>query len=172
MMADIFTHVLAGYVIGVLLSWRYEWVTYPFITVVMIGATLPDLSRVGLVVPADAVSVLLGVPWSWTPLHRIGGTAVVVLLGALLVPKRHRRAVGVLLAVGAFSHYALDLFLYKPSGLTGPFLWPFTNHRFAVGGFYLSSDRWPAVVMTAIAGVVWVLDRRRAPAGDDISDPN
>ncbi|GAB6878836.1 hypothetical protein JCM17823_11100 [Halorubrum gandharaense] len=159
-MAELFTHVLAGYVIGTLLSWRYDWVTYPFVTVVMVGAALPDLNRIGLVLPADAVAALLGVPFSWTPLHRAGGTLLVVCLGALLVSRQYRRAAVALLFVGAASHYALDFFLYKPSGVTGPLLWPFRTHGFAVEGFYLSSDRWPAVVVTAVAGVVWAVDRR------------
>lgn len=160
-MADILTHVLVAYVIATLLSWRYEWITYPFITLVMLGAMLPDLSRLELLFPAATIEATLGLPWSWTPLHRVGGTALVVYLGALLAPKRHQRAVFVLVAVGAASHYALDLLLYRPSGLTTPFFWPFTTHHFAFDGFYLSTDRWPAAAASIIAAVVWYADHRR-----------
>lgn len=159
-MAELFTHIVAGYIIGVVLSWRYEWITYPFVTFVMVGAALPDLNRIGLVVPADTVATILGVPFSWSPLHRAGGTLVIICIGALLVPKEYRRAVFALLFIGAASHYALDFFLYKPSGVTSTLLWPFITHGFEVEGFYLSSDRWPAVVATAAAAVVWAVDQR------------
>ena len=158
-MAELLTHVLTGYVIAVVLSWRYEWMTYPFVTVVMAGAILPDLNRLELVIPAAAVEAALGIPFSWTPLHRFGGSFLVVCLGALLAPRRYRRAVFALLAIGAFSHYLLDFFLYKPSGLAGAFLWPISAYRAPVEGFYLSSDRWPAAVATAVAAIVWAVDR-------------
>ena len=86
---------------------------------------------------------------------------MLVCIGALLAPSEYRRAVFALLFVGAASHYVLDFFLYKPSGVTAPLLWPFVTHGFAVDGFYLSSDRWPAVVATVVAVVVWYVDRRR-----------
>ena len=130
----------------------------------MVGAALPDLTRIGLVLPADTVSALLGVPLSWAPLHRVGGTVVVIAIGVLLVPHRLRRAVLAMLVLGAASHYLLDLFLYKPSGLAGALFWPISDVRLAVPGFYLSSDRWPAVVTTAVALTVWIIDRRRERA--------
>jgi hypothetical protein len=53
------------------------------------------------------------------------------------------------------------------SGLTLPLLWPITDHRFAMPGLYLSSDRWPAVVATAVAAVVWVVDRLAISKGNN-----
>lgn len=160
-MADLFTHILVGYVLGVTLSWRYELISYPFVTAVMIGATLPDLSRIGLVVPEETMTAFLGLPFTWSPLHSVGGTLLVVCIGALLVPNAYRRVVFGCVAVGAGSHYVLDFLLYKPSGVTSPLLWPFVAHGFAVDGFYLSSDRWPFVAATVLAGLVWIVDRRR-----------
>lgn len=160
-MADLYTHVLVGYILATLLSWRYERLTPPFVTVLMAGSTLPDLSRLELIVPSIRIEDALGVPFSWLPLHRVGGTVLVVCTGSLLASKRHRRAVFVLLALGAGSHYFLDFLLYNPSGRTGAFLWPFTIRRFTIDGFYFSTDRWPAVVTTVGAAVVWSLDRRK-----------
>lgn len=158
-MADLYTHVLVGYMIGVVLSWRYDWLGYPFIAVVIAGAILPDLNRIELLVPAATIEAVLGLPFSWTPLHRAGGTLLVVCLGTLLARKQYRRAVFALLFVGAASHYLLDFWLYKPSGVSGPLLWPFVTDGFRIDGFYLSSDRWPAVVSTVAAIVIWVVDR-------------
>lgn len=161
-MPDLLTHALVGYALATALSWRYEAVKPPFVTFAMVGAVSPDLNRVDLLLPEATVATLLGVPWSWTPLHRVGGSLLVVAVGAALVPRRHRRLAVAVLAVGAASHYALDLLLYKPSGLTFPLLWPFTDHRFALEGRYISSDRWPAAVATAVAAGAWLADRRLA----------
>jgi membrane-bound metal-dependent hydrolase YbcI (DUF457 family) len=159
-MPDLFTHVLVGYTIAVVLSWQYEWLGYPFVAVTMAGAILPDLSRLDLLVPAATIETTFAVPFSWIPLHRAGGTLLVVCLGGLLAPKRYRRAVFALLFAGAASHYLLDFFLYKPSGVTGPLLWPFVTDGFVIDGFYRSSDRWPAVVATAGVLAVRFVERR------------
>ena len=96
-MAELFTHMLVGYVIAVVLSWRYEWITYPYVTLTMGAAILPDLNRIELVLPAATIEAILGVPWLWTPLHRVSGTFIVVCLGTLLAPKPLRRRVFALL---------------------------------------------------------------------------
>lgn len=165
-MPDLLTHALVGFVVGTVLSWRHDRVTAPFVTLVMVGALSPDLNRIELVVPDPTVETLVGIPWTWAPLHQVGGTLLVVVAAAILVHQRHRRLAVALLAVGATSHYALDFLLYKPSGLTSPLLWPFTVHRFAIEGFYVSSDRWPAVVAGVAAICVWLIDRRVAAVAD------
>ena len=125
----------------------------------MAGALLTDLNRLELVSrrrrsrpPRDAVLVAAAAPRRWDAaggLHRraAGGEG-------------DRRAVFALLFVGAASHYLLDIPLYKRSGVTSPLLWPFVTHGFAVDGFYLSSDRWRAAVVTVVAGVLCVVDRQ------------
>lgn len=163
-MPELLTHALLGFVLATVLSWRDERVTTPFVTLAMAGALSPDLNRVELLLPAATVESLVGIPWSWTPLHRVGGTVLVVALVAVLVEPKHRRLALAALALGAGSHYALDFLLYKPSGLTSPLLWPFTDQRFAVEGIYVSSDRWPAVVTGVVALGVWLVDRRLDPS--------
>lgn len=158
-MPDLLTHILVGYTLATALSWRIEWVTPPLVTVAMTGAILPDLTRIELLVPGHIVEDMLGLPFSWAPLHRVGGTAVVIGIGAVLAPRRWRRRVALLLLLGASTHYALDFLLYKPTGMTGDLLWPLIGHGFQIDGVYLSSDRWPAATMIVIAGVVWALNR-------------
>jgi membrane-bound metal-dependent hydrolase YbcI (DUF457 family) len=168
-MPELLTHALAAYVVATVVSWRYERITPAFVALAMAGALSPDLNRADLVVPDATVETLLGIPWSWVPLHRLGGTLVVVAVVALLVMPKHRRLAFALLALGAGSHYLLDFFLYKPSGLTSPLLWPLTDHRFAVNGFYLSTDRWPAAVAAVVAAGVRLVDRRVIAAPADPS---
>ncbi|SDK16607.1 LexA-binding, inner membrane-associated putative hydrolase [Halovenus aranensis] len=158
-MADLFTHILVGYVVVTALSWRWAWISPQLVTVAMVGSTLPDLNRIDLVLPDSTVEELLSLSFSWTPLHRAGGTLVMIAVGSLLVPKRLRRGVFALLLLGVGSHYALDFLLYKPAGVTADLLWPFTGRQFVIDGFYLSSDRWPAAVATVLALGAWAVDR-------------
>lgn len=163
-MPDLVTHVLVGFVLATVLSWYDGRVTAPFVTVAMAGAIAPDLNRIALLLPEVVVTTMFEIPWSWTPFHRAGGTLLVVAVTAALVGPDHRRLAFAVLAVGAASHYALDVLLYRPSGLTRPLLWPFLDRRFAVDGFLVSTDRWPAAVASLLAFVVWLFDRRFDPA--------
>lgn len=166
-MPDLLTHVLAGYILGTILSFRYEWIRPAHVTVVMIGATLPDLAKVELVVSRHEVASALGVPWDWFALHTLGGTVVTLLLWSLLVGPAHRRRVVVLLAVGVASHHVLDGLLVTRTGYTYPIFWPLTDYRPPAGNLFYSSDWWPAALSSATAAVLWQLRRRvdRSPVG-------
>jgi len=165
-MAELFTHVLVGFILATVASWRWEWITTPMVTVTMVGAALPDLMRIDLVVPAETIEAVVGLSFSWTPVHRVGGTAVLIAVGALLAPKHLRRGVALLLVLGATSHYLLDFALYKPSGWSNTMLWPLWDTLVPVGGVYLSTDQWPAVVTAMIAGGVWIVDQKLNSSGD------
>ncbi len=105
-MPDLLTHVLVGYSIGTLLSFRDERIRPAQVTLVMVGALSPDLRKIGLLIPDAFVARLVGVPFSWAPLHTLGGTLLVVLFGSLSVAPDYRRQAIALLALGAVS---LDL---------------------------------------------------------------
>ena len=158
-MADVLTHVLAGYIIGMLLAFRYEWIRAPHVTLVMFGALSPDLVKVSLVLDDATVTSLLGVPFAWQPLHTLGGNLVVILLAVLLLAPEYRKRAFLLLVVGAASHHVLDLLLLNASGYAYPVLWPITEYSPPAGMLYRSSDRWPLVVAMVVAVGVLVVDR-------------
>lgn len=160
-MADLFTHVLAGFVIAVVLSWRLSWITPPLVVVCMVGAAIPDLNRIRLILPNEVVEATLGIPWEWGVVHRAGGALPVVVLFTLLVSREQMRAVFVMLCIGVASHFLLDYGLWQASGRTSLLLWPFLDLYLDVGGFYRSSERWPAVVAIIVSGAVLLIDRRR-----------
>jgi hypothetical protein len=155
-MPDILTHVLVGYILGTLLSSRYDWLTPEYATLVMLGALTPDLTKIALLLPSERVELLLGVPFDWFALHTLGGNLAVLLLGALLVAPEHRKRVFLLLALGAASHHSLDLLLFNPSGYSYPVLLPLTAYNPPAGQLYLSSDRWPALVAGTLAALMWL----------------
>lgn len=169
-MADVLTHVLVGYIIGTSLAIRYEWMGPRHVTLVMIGALSPDFVKISLVIPSAAVADVLGVPFSWSPLHTVGGSVVVILLGSLLLAPRFRKRAILLLAIGAASHHVLDVALLTSTGYSYAVFWPLTEYRPPSGGLYRSSDRWPALVAGLVATVVWLVRRRLnsspTPAGE------
>lgn len=163
-MADILTHALAGYVLATALSFKYEWITPEYVTVCMMGALIPDMTKIGIVVSDAQMEAWLGVPFSWDAVHTLGGSTAAVLVGTFLVPAEYRRRVFALLFVGMLSHHAIDVFMAHPSGYVYDVLWPLTATWLPAGGLYHSSDRLPAVIAAVAAGIVYVarvrVDRR------------
>jgi hypothetical protein len=159
--ADLLTHVLTAYVLATLCSFRDDRITPAATTAAMVGALVPDLNRIDLLVPAETVEATLGVPFAWDALLTVGGVAVVVTLGTLLVPRRHRPVTAAMLSLGVLSHLPLDYLLRFPSGHTHPYLWPLTAAGLPGPGLYLSSARWPAAVAVVAALFTWIVARRR-----------
>jgi hypothetical protein len=160
-MADLLTHVLIAYALAALLSLRDDRITPATTTAAMVGGLVPDLNRIGLVLPASTVESAVGVPVGWDAFSTVGGVAVVLGLGTLAVPPRLRRRTAAMLALGASSHFLLDYLLRFPSGYTHPYLWPVTAAGLPGPGLYLSSARWPAVVAVVVAGALRVAVWRR-----------
>lgn len=159
-MADLLTHVLAAYVIGTVLSFRYAWLTPQYVTIAMIGAILPDLNRLSLVVADYWMEVSLGLPFSWFGMHTIGGVVLMSVAGAVLAGSQLRRRVLGLLLMGALSHLAFDALLYLPSGVLPTLWWPLTDLRLPTPGVYMSYDRTPLVLIIGLAAVVWYIRQR------------
>lgn len=159
-MPDVLTHVLAAYVLATALSFRVDWIAPPYVTLCMMGAMIPDLVKIGLVVPSARVEALLGVPFSWDAVHTLGGSTVAVLVGVALVPSAYRTRVFAMLALGVLSHHALDVLIYHPSGYVYDVFWPLSSTWVPAGDLYNSSDRWPLVVASGVAAAV-ALARRR-----------
>jgi hypothetical protein len=160
-MPDLLTHTLVGFTIGTVLSWQIDWAERHYVTAVMVGAVVPDLVKVKLLVPSAQLADSLGIPFSWLPLHTLGGAALsVLLIGTLVVGESHRRRALLMIAIGALSHLVLDGLLRTPTGRGGPVFWPITAYQPPTPGLYLSTDPWPAALAVAIAAVVVYVDRR------------
>lgn len=127
----------------------------------MLGALVPDLSKIAIVVPGPRVEALIGIPFEWFAIHMLGGTLVAISIGTLLTTTEHRRRVFMLLALGAASHLLLDALLLKASGHSFAVFWPLTTYQPPTPGLYASFDRWPAVVALVLASSVWLLRSRQ-----------
>lgn len=163
-MPDLFAHAVIGYCLGTALALRYDWLTPTYVTVVMAGAFVPDISKVYLLVPDAVVGETLGVPFSWFALHTLGGSAVAVLIGVVLVAGDERRRVLGLLSLGAASHLVADALLLTPTGFSKPMWWPVAHVGLPSPGLYLSTEPTPLFVASAVAVVLWAVRRRQARA--------
>ena len=157
-MPDLLTHVLVGYSLGTLLVTRRGW-PREMTTVVMLGALLPDFTKIQLVLTDAQVEALVGSPFSWGALHTLGGVLVTAAIGALLVGETLRRRVFVLLLGGAAAHLILDSLLVKPSGYAGLLWWPLLTTALPTPGLYESYERWPVLVAGVFALGVFLLTR-------------
>lgn len=160
-MPDLLAHVLLGYAVATLLSWRYDWLSPAYVTVAMAGAMIPDLAKADLLVPGGLVERALGVPFDWFALHTVGGVAVSVLVGAAVVRSDLRRRVAALLALGAATHLLADGLLVNPSGRSYAMLWPLTRWHPPTPGLYLSTQVEPTLAAGAGAAAVWLATRVR-----------
>lgn len=165
-MPDLLTHALVAYVLFAVVSLRYEWVSPQYVTIGMVGAFIPDLAKIDLLVDGSVVAAFLGVPFGWFGIHTLGGSVVVVLIGVVLAAEVERRRVFALLSVGVASHLFLDALLYKVTGVSYPVFWPLTLYRPPTPGLYLSTDVWPSLIMVVIAILTWYVVRKRPTKGN------
>jgi len=154
-MPDLLAHALLAYSILHILSWRYDWVTTPYVSAGMVGAFIPDLVKVKLLLPSGTVQAFLGIPFSWTPIHRLGGTVLCILIGVLLVDETRRRKTLLVLSLGAGSHLIADALLINASGRSYPILWPLTRWQPPTPGLYLSTQPEPTILTGILAIGVW-----------------
>ncbi len=157
-MADLLTHLIVGYSIGTILSWRYEKIKAPHITAIMFGTILPDLVRIHLLIDPVWVENIMNIPFSWTPIHTLGGVLLITWMGFLFTQRRHSKIVLILVGIGGATHLLLDSFLRTASGHAYAVLWPFLGSHPAVPGFYVSPDVWPALIAVPIGILVWIVD--------------
>lgn len=161
-MSDLLTHVLVAYLLATLAERRTTRLDRRHVPLVMVGALVPDVAKVYLVLGDPGLAVV-GVPTSWYALQSVGGVAALVVLGAVLIGPGERRRALALLAAGAGSHLLLDLPVRRADGLSPPYLYPLTWWRPPSLGLYLSSDVWPS--LAAVAAVVALLAARRYRSG-------
>jgi hypothetical protein len=98
--------------------------------------------KVRLVLHAEVVAGVLGVPFDWSALHTLGGSAVSVLVGVVA-----------------------DALLSSPSGRSYPLFWPLARVNPPTPGLYLSTDPEPMLVAAAVAGAVFLVSRMRRRPG-------
>lgn len=157
-MAELLTHVLLAYALFTIASWRVGWLDGKWVAIGMVGATLPDLDRLWMVVRGDRVSAVLGIPFDWAAIHTLGGVVLLSGVVAMLFGSRHRRLAFGMLVMGGCTHLALDGLKAGADGHAGASLVPLSWWRPPAPGWYVSADAWVAIVAVAVALCVLILD--------------
>lgn len=158
-MPDLLTHVLIAYTVCLLFSWRYDWITAPYLTTGMVGAFIPDLSKMDILISSGRIQQFLGLPFEWFGLHTGGPVFVSILIGVIAVVPRERKRVFLLLTVGAITHFLADGLLRTATGRSFPMLWPLTRYRPPTPGLYLSTQIEPTLAAIIIALGTYVATR-------------
>ena len=154
-MPDLLAHAFLAYGLFTVLSWKYDWISTPYVTAGMAGALIPDLVKVGIVFPSATVESILGVPFSWSPLSRVGGAVICVLIGGVLIAEKNRYKGLLVLSVGTLSHLITDALLIKADGRSFPIFWPLTRWQPPTPGLYLSTQPEPTILTGVFAVIVW-----------------
>jgi len=58
-MPDLLAHAFLAYAILRILSWRYDWLTTPYVTAGMAGALIPDIVKIRLLLPSATVEAAI-----------------------------------------------------------------------------------------------------------------
>ena len=159
-MADLLSHVLVTYALLTVTNWRVDALSRRWIVVAMGGAAIPDLSKVGIVVPSRVVSNAVGVPFSYGPVSALGGVALIAGLIALLFGRERRRRAFVFLLLGGVTSLLVDALRISVDGRASAFLYPLTWWRPPSPNLYLTSDPRVLGVAVVLAAAVFALDRR------------
>lgn len=153
-MAEWFSHVLFAYVIFTIASWTIHWIDTKWVAVGMIGAMLPDLNRLDLVLPGEIITAVVGIEFGWLGLHTIAGVTLLAGIGALLFhhATTQQRAFTLLFG-GAVSHLIIDLPQRYADGhmLLATYAFPFPVSRPPTPGWYITPDHWVAGTAIVLA---------------------
>lgn len=157
-MADLLTHVLVPFVVLTVVGWIVA-VPRQWIPVAMGGAAIPDLVKLDLLLDADLVGRLLGVPFEYDPVSSVAGVCVVAGVIALLFTDDVRRTAYGFLLFGGVSSLLLDGLRVFADGHAGFWLYPLWV-RPPTPSLYVTSDVRVVVVAVAVALSVTIIDRR------------
>lgn len=159
-MPDLLSHILIVYILYKPTDWFFSWFSDRALGVVMIGAMLPDLAKIRLVLPTEPIDQMLGQKLILNGIHRLGPTTVLACIGAMLFKQGKRRQAFTWLMAGAGLHLALDLTVKRAGGVAPPYLYPLTWWEPPALNLLQSSDTWPYVITSLIAISIWFVDRR------------
>lgn len=149
-MADLLTHVLVAYVLLTAASWRVDWLAPRWVVIGMGGACIPDLQKIDILLDADTVSAVLGIPFTYSVTSTLGGVALLAGAITLLFDRRWWPRVYSLLVTGGVAHVALDGLRVWADGRASQWLFPLLpSYRPPTPSLYVTSD--PTVPALAIA---------------------
>ncbi|MCE5213849.1 MAG: metal-dependent hydrolase [Methanobacterium sp.] len=160
-MPDWITHIAVAYTLCALLGLKYKQFNTPNTVLVMIGAVIPDLVKVGMIFDYLGSGV-----WEYIwPLHLPIGSLIITTIMALLF--KEKKSAFLFLLLGMVTHFGLDLLLENVGGgiiLFYPFYW---------GGWQLNlvaTDDYHITIISLVLALLAYLVSRRWGKNKQLND--
>jgi hypothetical protein len=123
-MPDWTTHVLVAWSFATILGFRFKQFSQKNVAIVMLGALIPDIYKLNLVLDSFGFNVQSFL----TPIHLpIGSLLIAAIISLFFIEKR---LIFLFLAIGIGTHYVLDLLLFS-GGME--IFYPFSTLKFQIG---------------------------------------
>ncbi len=123
-MPDWTTHVLVAWSLATILGFRFKQFSQKNVAIVMLGALIPDIYKLNLVLDSFGFNVQSFL----TPIHLpIGSLLIAAIISLFFIEKR---LIFLFLAIGIGTHYVLDLLLFS-GGME--IFYPFSTLKFQIG---------------------------------------
>jgi len=152
-MPDWLTHILAAWIICKLLRIKFRAFDSKNTAIVMVGALIPDIVKVGLLFDSLGMDV-----WDFiAPLHTPIGSMLSAALFSLLFKFEERKRIFSLLILGASTHLALDFLLMHVSGGM-LMLFPFSWHGWQLGVIQCE-NYYVALIALLLACIIYIISK-------------
>ena len=149
-MPDWTTHVLVAWSLATILGFRFKQFSQKNVAIVMLGALIPDLYKITLVLDSFGIhlqSLLI-------PIHLpIGSLLIAAIISLFFIEKR---SIFIFLAIGVGTHYALDLLMFS-GGME--IFYPFSTLKFQIGIISVT-DFHVTILSIILASVVFLVYKK------------
>jgi hypothetical protein len=155
-MPDWITHIAVAYTLCTLLGIRYKQFNTANTVLVMVGAVIPDMVKVGMIFDFFNMGI-----WDYIrPIHLPIGSFIIITILALLF--KEKKSVFLFLLLGVITHFGLDLLLIG-WGIT--LFYPFYWGQWQLG-LVATDDYILTFISLVLALVAYLLSRRYGKFSD------
>lgn len=151
-MPDWITHILVPWTLFTVLGFRFKQFSQENIAVIIMGALIPDIFKIYLVL--DLIGVHL--ENFLTPIHLPAGSIVIAAIISLFFT--NRKSTFFFLILGVSIHYLLDLLLFN-GGMY--LLYPFSSLKFQIG--IISVTDYNITILSIVAALVVYFIYKKVP---------
>ena len=158
-MPDWLAHILVAYILCSILRIKFKVFSKENTAIVMVGALIPDIVKVGLIFDSLGMDV-----WDFiAPFHTPVGSILSAALFSLLFEFEARKRIFSLLILGASTHLALDFLLMHVSGGM-LLLFPFSWGKWQLGVIQCD-NYYVALIALLLACVIYIISNKREEEG-------
>jgi hypothetical protein len=149
-MPDWTAHVLVAWSLATILGFRFKQFSQNNVAIVMLGALIPDIYKITLVLDSFGINV----QGFLSPIHLpVGSLLIAVIISLFFIEKR---LIFLFLAMGITTHYVLDLLLFS-GGME--IFYPFSTLKFQIGIISVT-DLHITILSIILASIVFLVYKK------------